>query len=86
MKDLFADLRAVVSRISGSNLKRDKVLRQVKAYEKDMKRAGIDPAKISQLDFVKPLAANEATIEEWMFRLCVVRLLRGDFSDWTGWE
>ena len=23
---------------------------------------------------------------EWEFRLCAARLLRGDYSDWSGWE
>jgi hypothetical protein len=35
------------------------------------------------LEFCKLL---EGDFKEWMFRMCAVRLLRGDYSDWTGWE
>src|SRR5688572_18305985 len=56
-------------------------MRKVRRFEMDAKRAGY--TFTSQAEFVKNLEGDQ---QEWMFRLCATRLLRGDYSDWTGWE
>lgn len=83
MPDYLSDLREVVKRGEGSSLRRDQVLRKVRRFEIDAKRAGVDLNSIPQAEFVKNLQGDP---REWMFRLCATRLLRGDYSDWTGWE
>lgn len=84
MKDLFRDLRDVIRKGSLTDARKSELLRQVKKYEKDVSKAGIDVNKRPQIEFCKPL--GDCSPEEWMFRLCTVRLLRGDYTDWTGWE
>ena len=77
------DLREVIRRGEGSRLTRDIILRKIDRFELDAKRVGADIHSKGQLEFCKLL---EGDPKEWMFRMCAVRLLRGDYSDWTGWE
>lgn len=83
MPDYLSDLREVVKRGEGSHLRRDAVLRKVRRLEIEFRRAGQDPNAMSQADFCRLLVGDP---KEWMFRLCATRILRGDYSDWTGWE
>jgi len=81
--NLLQDLREVINRGEGSRLKRDSILRKINRFNLECKRVGADPNSKGQLEFCKLL---EGDFKEWMFRMCAVRLLRGDYSDWTGWE
>lgn len=83
MPDYLSDLREVVKRGEGSSLKRDQVLRTVRRFELDARRAGVDLNAMPQSEFVKNLKGDP---KEWMFRFCATRLLRGMYEDWTGWE
>jgi hypothetical protein len=81
--NILQDLREVIRRGEGSKLKRDTILRKIDRFELECKRVGSDPNSKGQLEFCKLLEGDH---KEWMFRMCAVRLLRGDYSDWTGWE
>jgi hypothetical protein len=81
--DVLRDLREVIERGEGSRLKRDVILRKIRRFETECRRVGADPNSKGQLEFCKLLEGDH---KEWMFRMCAVRLLRGDYSDWTGWE
>lgn len=83
MPDYLSDLREVIRRGEGSSLRREVMLRKVKRFEVEARRAGVDLGGIPQSEFVKGLVGDP---KEWMFRLCAARLLRGEYSDWTGWE
>lgn len=48
-----------------------------------VKGGGGDVNKFPQSTLVEALGGDQT---EWMFRLCAARLLRGDYSDWSGWE
>lgn len=84
MRDLFRDLKEVIKKGAIPEVRKAELLRQARLYEKDMVRAGVNVNKFPQIDFCAKLKGE--TPEEWMFRLCTVRLLRGDYSDWSGWE
>lgn len=65
------------------------MLRAVRKVELRAKQAG----KLENLKkpeylpyLVAGLESQGADSEEWLFRLCAARLLRGDYSDWSGWE
>jgi hypothetical protein len=81
--DYLADLREVIRRGEGSALRRDMVLKKVRRLEIESRRVGKDVNDLPQIDFCKMLQGDT---KDWMFRLCAARLLRGDYSDWTGWE
>jgi hypothetical protein len=81
--DLLQDLREVIRRGEGSSLKRNTILRKIDRFALECRRVGADPNSRGQLEFCKLLEGDH---KEWMFRMCAVRLLRGDYSDWTGWE
>jgi hypothetical protein len=81
--NILQDLREVIYRGEGSNLRKQTILRKIDRFAIECKRVGADPNSKGQLEFCKLL---EGDPKEWMFRMCVVRLLRGDYSDWTGWE
>lgn len=83
--NLLQDLREILARGEQSALRKDKLRRKVDKFERDLRRVG--GSLDSQLEFCKSLSREgEATLSQWMFRFCAVRLLRGDYSDWTGWE
>lgn len=67
----------------GSQLRREVVMRKVRRFEIEAKRAGKNLNEMPQADFCRLLVGDP---KEWMFRFCTTRLLRGDYSDWTGWE
>lgn len=84
MRDLFRDLKDVIRKGALPEVRKAELLRQARLYEKDMVKAGVNVNKRPQIDFVAKLKGD--TPEEWNLRLCTIRLLRGDFTDWTGWE
>src|SRR5260221_161445 len=59
------------------------MLRKVRKLELRVKKGGGDVNIHPQEFLVDALAGDK---KEWMFRLCAARLLRGDYSDWSGWE
>jgi hypothetical protein len=83
--DYVRDFRDIVSRGDGSELKRNRLLKKIDKFARIAKEVG---ARIdSQSEFVKSLCADgHGDYPELMMQLCVARLTRGDFSDWTGWE
>ena len=64
-------------------MRREVVMRKVRRFEIEAKRAGKDLNAVPQAEFCRLLVGDP---KEWMFRFCATRLLRGDYSDWTGWE
>jgi hypothetical protein len=88
--NVLADLREVIRRGDGSRLRRDTILRKIDRFELECKRVGADPNSKGQLEFCKLLSTDgkgeDADPHQWMWRMVAVRLLRGDYSDWTGWE
>ena len=86
MRDLFRDLRDVIRKGDSTEEKKENLLSQANRYKKDLERAGVNIFTLPQIKFCEVLGKNESTPEIWMYRMCVVRLLRGDFSDWSGWE
>lgn len=83
MPDYLEDLREVIRRGHGSDLKKQSMLRKVRKLELRVKKGGGDVNLHPQTMLVEALAGDK---KEWMFRLCAARLLRGDYSDWSGWE
>lgn len=83
MPDYLEDLREVIRRGDGSRLKKDSMLRKVRKLELRVKNGGGDVNIHPQTVLVDALGGDK---KEWMFRLCAARLLRGDYSDWSGWE
>ena len=83
MPDYLEDLREVVRRGEGSQLKKDVMLRKIRKLELRVKKGGGNVQNFSQDYLVEGLEGNK---QDWMFRLCAARLLRGDYSDWSGWE
>lgn len=70
-------------------LKKGKMLRVVRKLELRAKRGGKleDLGKPEYLPYlVDGLIGWGGERTDWLFRLCAARLLRGDYSDWTGWE
>jgi hypothetical protein len=83
--DYVSDLREVIRRGRGSELKRSRLLSKVDKFGRELKRVGgvID----SQGRFVESLCADGfGNYGDLMFQLCCARLVRGDYRDWTGWE
>ena len=96
MPDYFRDWREINSRGDGSNFSRGFRDKGIRKLEKKMLGRGIDVKNISQADLVKAMYEPPTTPEEakkvrdefckMMYRFCSVRLLRGDYSDWAGWQ
>jgi hypothetical protein len=97
--DLLADLQEVIRTSGKPGLKRERLIKQVDKLGYKWERAGVDLKGISQRQFCEVLAESagvfvqkgemgeeEKDPRKWMMKLCVARLRRGDFSDWTGWE
>lgn len=83
MPDYLRDFSEIVMRGEGSALKRDQLLRSVRKLDRKLRGRGVDINSQGQRKFCDALGGDS---KEWMFRLCLARLTRGDFSDWTGWE
>ena len=83
MPDYLEDLREVIRRGHGSDLRKESMLRKVRKLELRVRRGGGDVNSFPQSYLVEGLEGDK---KEWMFRLCAARLLRGDYSDWSGWE
>ncbi len=64
-------------------MRREVVLRKVRRLELEARRNKVNLGEMPSAEFVKGLVWKP---KDWMFRLCAARLLRGDYSDWTGWE
>jgi hypothetical protein len=92
--DYLADFREITLRGSGSDLRKQRVLKQIEKFRRDLKAVGGDVNKPGpdgehpQLKFVRAMYpdGDPDDIREMMYRFCVARLVRGDFTDWTGWE
>lgn len=99
MPNLLADLQEVIRSSGRSGLKVERLIKSVDKLGRKWKEAGVDLEKIPQKKFCEVLAESaqafvvkgemgeeEKDPRKWMMKLCVARLRRGDFSDWTGWE
>ncbi len=87
MSDYLRDFREVVSRGSGSQLKRDRLLKKIAKFEKTCKKVGADVNLFPQSKLIECLSEDgHGEFRDLMFQFCVARLVRGDFSDWSGWE
>jgi hypothetical protein len=85
--DYLRDFREVVSRGSGSALKRDRLLKKIAKFERTCRRMGADVNRFPQAKLVEALCSDgHGDYRDLMFQFCVARLSRGDFSDWSGWE
>ena len=62
------------------------LLKSVDRLALKLKRRGIDPNLHGQRNFCEAITQDKVDIREWMKKLVISRLARGDFSDWTGWE
>lgn len=84
LSDPVADLKDVVRR-SGTGLRAQMMVRKIEKLGRGMRRAGARPG---QAEFCRVVSGggDGLSYREWMYRMCVVRLMRGDYSDWTGWE
>lgn len=87
MPDYLRDFREVVSRGSGSQLKRDRLLKKIAKFERTCRRMGADVNRYPQSKLIEALCSDgHGDYRDLMFQFCVARLARGDFSDWSGWE
>jgi hypothetical protein len=70
---------------NGSRLRKQRFLDKIDRFEFELKRVG---GKLgNQADFVRVLCEDKPRdFPEMMSKFCMVRLLRNDYSDWTGWE
>jgi hypothetical protein len=85
--DYIADFAEVIRRGNGSDLKRDRLIRKLEKFRRACKEAGADVSGHPQRQFVEALCADgHGDFEELMAQLCFARLVRGDFSDWSGWQ
>lgn len=87
MPDYLRDFREVVGRSSGSSVKRGMLLRRLDKFERECLRHGADVNRFPQGKFIEALCSDgHGDFGEMMFRFCQIRMFRGDYSDWTGWE
>jgi len=99
LPDYLRDLAGVILASGKPGLKRDRLLKQVEKMGRKWKERGVPVERITQRQFCEVLAESaqlfvqtgemdepNSSPREWMMKLCVSRLSRGDFSDWTGWE
>ena len=87
MADYLRDLKEVIQKGEGSELRRKTLLRKVDRLGLDLRKAGYDVNREPQERLCLAMEPqNMEKAREWMFRLCMARLTRGDYSDWTGWE
>lgn len=85
MPDYVADFSEVVSRGRGNPLRRERLLKKIQKFRRELKKVG--GVVGDQGKFVETLCQDgHGEFEELMFQLCCARLIKGDFSDWTGWE
>jgi hypothetical protein len=91
--DLLSDYREVIRRGKGSELRRSLLLRKLAKFERACREVGSDinrpsePGKHPQQSFIRLLCEDgHGQYRELMFQFVCARLIRGDFSDWTGWE
>jgi hypothetical protein len=91
--DLLRDFREITLHGSGSSLKSYLTLKKIAKFERELKRVGgeLNTGKGAQHKFVESMYPPETEdrqfkYEQMMFRFCAIRLYRGEFSDWTGWE
>lgn len=92
MPDLLRDFREITEHGSGSRLKLGFALKKISKFERDLKavRGDVNVGRFAQHKFVESLVKGredeKLEFEKMMFRFCAIRLFRGDFTDWTGWE
>lgn len=87
MPDYLRDFREVVSRGSGSAFRRSRLLKKLAKFERTCRKVGADVNRYPQAKFIETLVADgHGDFRDLMFQFCVARLVRGDFSDWSGWE
>lgn len=87
MADYLRDFREIVGRSSGSAVKRSMLLKRLDKFARECRKHGADVNKFPQGKFVEALCSDgHGDFGEMMFRFCQIRMFRGDYSDWTGWE
>lgn len=87
MPDYLRDFREVVSRGEGSQLKRDRLLKKIRKFERTCKSVGADVNQYPQAKLIEALVSDgHGDKADLMMQFCVARLSRGDFSNWQGWE
>lgn len=87
MPDYISDFAEVVRRGDGSSLKRDRLLKKLEKFRKACKEVGADVSAYPQRKFVEALVSDgHGDYDQLMKQLCFARLVRGDFSDWAGWQ
>lgn len=90
--DLLSDYREVIRRGSGTELRRSTLLRKLSKFERVCREVGADinvprDSRHPQQVFCGLLSEDgHGLYKELMFQFVCARLIRGDFSDWTGWE
>jgi hypothetical protein len=99
--DYVRDWIEVARRSGKSGLRKDRLVKQMKKMQRKWKEMGVDPSQYTQDVFCRVLAdatkqaadkglvpadKPETDFREWMFKFAAARLIREDFSDWTGWE
>jgi hypothetical protein len=85
--DYISDFAEVIRRGDGSALRRDRLIGKLEKFRKACREAGADVNSHPQRKFVEALCADgHGDFEELMRQLCFARLVRGDFSDWSGWQ
>jgi hypothetical protein len=72
---------------SGSELKRSRLIKKVGKFRRELEAVGGSVNSKPQRFFVEALVKDgQGKFEELMKQLCFARLLRGDFSNWEGWQ
>jgi hypothetical protein len=85
--DYLRDFREVVSRGSGSQLKRERLLKKIAKFERTCREVGANVNDYPQAKLIECLVEDgHGDFRDLMFQFCVARLVRDDFSDWSGWE
>ena len=86
MPDYLRDLREITRRGEGSPLKRSRTLKAIDKLERKFGAAGVDVNASGQPALIRAMTEDAEEFKRMMLRFCIVRLLRHDYADWTGWE
>lgn len=96
MADYIRDWQEIIRRGMAPGFQRDMLLRKVKKLGIKWQRVGVNVSEHPQRALCETIAQSAAAADlddpahgdakQWMLKFCLSRLIRGDFSDWTGWE
>jgi hypothetical protein len=94
--DYLSAWQEIIRRGIPPGLRRETLLRKVRKLGVKWAKVGVNVSEHPQRKLCEAIAdsAGQGPLEDpthkdprsWMLKFCMARLIRGDFSDWTGWE